>query len=143
MIGIKASRRKAGKEEAEKPFWISFSDLMTALMVLFLVAMAVALIAVTHGLATISKDKEERDTIMQEFENRAGDVHIVVQDGTIREGYDLPYISVVGILRNAGAVSLFGQFVGRGVRKLVQSFVGEGVPISPSDNVCHIVTHNW
>jgi outer membrane protein OmpA-like peptidoglycan-associated protein len=65
MIGIKATRRKAGKEEAEKPFWISFSDLMTALMVLFLVAMAVALIAVTHGLATINKDKEERDKSIQ------------------------------------------------------------------------------
>jgi flagellar motor protein MotB len=65
MIGIKASRRKASKEEAEKPFWISFSDLMTALMVLFLVAMAVALIAVTHGLATINKDKEERDKTIQ------------------------------------------------------------------------------
>lgn len=60
MIGIKASRRKAGKEEAEKPFWISFSDLMTALMVLFLVAMAVALIAVTHGLATIDQKARER-----------------------------------------------------------------------------------
>jgi outer membrane protein OmpA-like peptidoglycan-associated protein len=60
MIGIKATRRKVGKEEAEKPFWISFSDLMTALMVLFLVAMAVALIAVTHGLATIDAAGKER-----------------------------------------------------------------------------------
>ena len=41
------------KSEAEKPFWISFSDLMTALMVLFLVAMAVALIAVSQGLIDI------------------------------------------------------------------------------------------
>ena len=65
MIGIKATRRKGSKEEAEKPFWISFSDLMTALMVLFLVAMAVALIAVTPGLATINKEKEERDKTMQ------------------------------------------------------------------------------
>lgn len=65
MIGIKATRRKGSKEEAEKPFWISFSDLMTALMVLFLVAMAVALIAVTHGLATINKEKEERDKTIQ------------------------------------------------------------------------------
>jgi outer membrane protein OmpA-like peptidoglycan-associated protein len=48
MLGIKSSRRKSSKEEAEKPFWISFSDLMTALMVLFLVAMAVALMAVTQ-----------------------------------------------------------------------------------------------
>ena len=51
MLGIKTSRRKGGKEEAEKPFWISFSDLMTALMVLFLVAMAVALMAVTQTIA--------------------------------------------------------------------------------------------
>lgn len=61
MIGIKASRRKGGKEEAEKPFWISFSDLMTALMVLFLVAMAVALIAVTHSERTKDADKNARD----------------------------------------------------------------------------------
>lgn len=49
MFGLKLPARKAAKEEAEKPFWISFSDLMTALMVLFLVAMAVALVAVTKG----------------------------------------------------------------------------------------------
>lgn len=61
MIGLKANRRKVGKEEAEKPFWITFSDLMTALMVLFLVAMAVALIAVTHGLATLGDEAKKRD----------------------------------------------------------------------------------
>ena len=47
MLGLKTSSRRANKDEAEKPFWISFSDMMTALMVLFLVAMAVALLAVT------------------------------------------------------------------------------------------------
>src|SRR5665213_3500950 len=51
MFGIQAQRNKRGRDEAEKPFWISFSDLMTALMVLFLVAMAVALMAVTKPLA--------------------------------------------------------------------------------------------
>ena len=61
MIGIKASRRKGGKEEAEKPFWISFSDLMTALMVLFLVAMSVALIAVAYSERTKDIDKNERE----------------------------------------------------------------------------------
>lgn len=61
MIGIRSSRRTASKDEAEKPFWISFSDLMTALMVLFLVAMAVALIAVKHELETIDKDKKQRE----------------------------------------------------------------------------------
>ncbi len=62
MLGLRSSARSTRKDEAEKPFWISFSDLMTALMVLFLVAMAVALIAVTHGLATINKVQEDRET---------------------------------------------------------------------------------
>lgn len=34
-------------DEAEKPFWISYADLMTALMILFLVVMVVALSSVT------------------------------------------------------------------------------------------------
>ena len=49
MFILQTPRRKRAKEEAEKPFWISFSDLMTALMVLFLVAMAVALMVVKAG----------------------------------------------------------------------------------------------
>lgn len=64
MIGMKTPKRKSGKDEAEKPFWISFSDLMTALMVLFLVAMAVALMAVTQGLAKIEQiEKIRKDGI--------------------------------------------------------------------------------
>lgn len=65
MIGIKSSKRKTGKDEAEKPFWISFSDLMTALMVLFLVAMAAALITVTQGLASIEVEKRDRDKTIE------------------------------------------------------------------------------
>lgn len=38
------------KTEGEKPFWISFSDLMTAMMVLFLVIMSVSLLSVAQGL---------------------------------------------------------------------------------------------
>ena len=39
-----------GRDQAEKPFWISYADLMTALMVLFLVVMSVALLAVTKKI---------------------------------------------------------------------------------------------
>ena len=60
MLGIKPGRGRGSKDEAEKPFWISFSDLMTALMVLFLVAMAVALMAVTSGLARIKSEGQAR-----------------------------------------------------------------------------------
>src|SRR5580692_10869642 len=65
MFGISAQRNKASKDEAERPFWISFSDLMTALMVLFLVAMAVALMAVTQGLQQIKKASQERDQTIE------------------------------------------------------------------------------
>ena len=42
MFGRKITIKRGGRDEAEKPFWISFADLMTALMVLFLVASIVA-----------------------------------------------------------------------------------------------------
>lgn len=61
MIGLRTAARKPQRDQAEKPFWISFSDLMTALMVLFLVAMAVALMAVTQGLQRIEAEKQARE----------------------------------------------------------------------------------
>lgn len=61
MIGLKTAARRPQRDQAEKPFWISFSDLMTALMVLFLVAMAVALMAVTQGLQRIEAEKQARE----------------------------------------------------------------------------------
>lgn len=47
MFGPRHQARAKPRDEAEKPFWISYADLMTALMVLFLVVMAVALLAIT------------------------------------------------------------------------------------------------
>jgi len=54
LFGPVIINRKS-KDEAEKPFWISFADLMTALMILFLVVMSVALLAVTRA------EKRERE----------------------------------------------------------------------------------
>ncbi|REE87246.1 flagellar motor protein MotB [Cupriavidus plantarum] len=60
MFGPRSSKRRNGRDEGEKPFWISFSDLMTALMVLFLVSMAVALIAITQKQKVIDDTIELR-----------------------------------------------------------------------------------
>ncbi len=57
MIGMRVTARRRPREEAERPFWISFADLMTALMVLFLVVMGVALLAVTKD-AGVREQKE-------------------------------------------------------------------------------------
>jgi outer membrane protein OmpA-like peptidoglycan-associated protein len=62
MLGSRKPPLKRYRDEAEKPFWISFSDLMTALMVLFLVAMAVALMNVTQGLRKMDEGRAQRDT---------------------------------------------------------------------------------
>ena len=60
--GIRTATRRRGREEGEKPFWISFSDLMSALMVLFLVALSVALLAVTKKVS----DEERQDKVRTE-----------------------------------------------------------------------------
>jgi outer membrane protein OmpA-like peptidoglycan-associated protein len=61
VLGLKTPPQRRAKEEAEKPFWISYSDLMTALMVLFLVVMTVALLAVTRSVSEGEKKKAIRE----------------------------------------------------------------------------------
>lgn len=52
---------RRNKEEGEKPFWISFADLMTALMVMFLLVMSVALLAVTNEISEADRNKATRE----------------------------------------------------------------------------------
>jgi flagellar motor protein MotB len=66
MLGNRIVIKRRGGDEGEKPFWISFADLMTALMVLFLLVMSVALLAVTR---TIS----ERERIQAESQKQIDD----------------------------------------------------------------------
>jgi hypothetical protein len=61
MLGLRLPYRPSTRDEAEKPFWISFSDMMTALMVLFLVVMTVTLLAVTHTISQAESMKTVRD----------------------------------------------------------------------------------
>ncbi|MEI8102723.1 MAG: flagellar motor protein MotB [Chlorobium sp.] len=70
MFGIKTPVRRSSKDEAEKPFWISFSDLMTALMVLFLVAMTVALLAITNEISESQRLKTQREEEIQKLMER-------------------------------------------------------------------------
>ncbi len=64
MFGGRVNIGKDNKDEAEKPFWISYADMMTSLMVLFLVAMSVTLFAVT---GTIDKEQELKDKRTKEI----------------------------------------------------------------------------
>lgn len=49
MTALRRSRGDVHGESADKAFWISFADLMTALMVLFLTLMIVALMSITRS----------------------------------------------------------------------------------------------
>ncbi len=60
MFGLRTAAPRRAREDGEKAFWISFSDLMTALMVLFLVAMSVALLAVTRKVSEDEREDKER-----------------------------------------------------------------------------------
>lgn len=65
MFVLRTAGPRRAREEGEKPFWISFSDLMSALMVLFLVAMSVALLAVTKKISDEEREDKERAEAIQ------------------------------------------------------------------------------
>jgi outer membrane protein OmpA-like peptidoglycan-associated protein len=48
------------RDEGEKPFWISFADLMTAMMILFLVVMVASLSSVTQRINDAEQGEKQR-----------------------------------------------------------------------------------
>jgi len=67
MIGSRITIRRGNKDEGERPFWISFADLMTALMVVFLLVMSVALLSVTKRISEQQRRELERRNDIQEL----------------------------------------------------------------------------
>jgi outer membrane protein OmpA-like peptidoglycan-associated protein len=65
VIGTRIVIKRGANDEAEKPFWISFADMMTALMVLFLLVMSVALLAVTKTVSETEQKKAEHEQDIQ------------------------------------------------------------------------------
>lgn len=74
MLGKRILIGKKGKDEGEKPFWISFADLMTALMVLFLLVMSVALLAVTKTVSDTERRKADREAEINQLFSQLQDV---------------------------------------------------------------------
>ena len=61
MFGTRYVVARKSRDEAEKPFWISFADLMAALTVLFLLVMSVALLAVTKNVTEAERATADRE----------------------------------------------------------------------------------
>lgn len=60
MLGRVGRKQKPARHEGEKPFWISYADLMTAMMVLFLVAMVASVMAVIKMAAPHMDEAQAR-----------------------------------------------------------------------------------
>jgi len=68
--------RRRVRDEGERPFWISFSDLMTAAMTIFLVVMAVTVVALKHEIDDfLNATRFSRERLM-EIEAFANDLRI-------------------------------------------------------------------
>jgi outer membrane protein OmpA-like peptidoglycan-associated protein len=64
------------KSEGEKPFWISYADLMTALMILFLVVMVASLVMMTKRIASAEQGEKARASdianLCRQLQDKAG-----------------------------------------------------------------------
>lgn len=80
--------KRGGRSEGESPFWISFSDLMSALMVLFLVVMAVTLISVTKSVTAEEEAKIQREkdikAVMAQIKRDSAEKSVSVDESTYR-----------------------------------------------------------
>jgi len=82
MFGTQAPAPQRPKTEGEKPFWISYADLMTALMILFLIVMVASLAMMTRRIAAVEQGERARTTDISNLCNRlkirARNLNIVV-----------------------------------------------------------------
>lgn len=99
MLGRRRARKRGSGDEAEKPFWISYSDMMTAMMVLFLVVMAVALLS-------IPKKVLHEKSLRAEHQQRI--VHFMEELKVASERYPGVQVDVSNRTINYGARAHFG-----------------------------------
>jgi outer membrane protein OmpA-like peptidoglycan-associated protein len=85
MFDGQFGHKRNSRDDAEKPFWISFSDLMTALMILFLVIMCVALLSVTRKISDTERKTLERDGEITKLLNLLADNIKECGGATIRQ----------------------------------------------------------
>jgi outer membrane protein OmpA-like peptidoglycan-associated protein len=67
MFGQRIALKRGSRDDGEKPFWISFADLMTAMMVLFLVALSAALMQAQKETAKAKAEKERAEQMQVEL----------------------------------------------------------------------------
>jgi flagellar motor protein MotB len=82
---MKFSRRTSRKVDEENPYWISFSDLMSALLVIFILAVLALIIELTQrtqdidaGIEELKKAEQARQDILHEVKDQLAKQNIIV-----------------------------------------------------------------
>lgn len=121
MFVTRTITRRHTRDEAEKPFWISFSDLMTACMTVFMIVMAVIVVSMKDEIRRITQVTEQARERGRQIEAFAGqlrfssaqlypDVKVDVIEDKIRVdlGSGVSFVSGSADISEAGARFLRG-----------------------------------
>ena len=135
MFGPRIVIGKRSKDEGEKPFWISFADLMSALMVLFLLVMSVALLAVTKTVSEADRKKVERKQEIEQLLSKIEEATrkdpdftgiIIDKNRMVVEFGDQARFATIGSsVLEAKQVKLLRNFVANAVLKFASDDLGK------------------
>jgi len=121
MFARAAYRRTARPDDAERPFWISFADLMTACMTVFLIAMAVTIVSMRDEIDRIQQVTSLSRTRQAEIEKFAAmlrqssaDDYPQVKVETIKDTVKIDLGSGVSFLSGSSDISDAGSRFLRG-----------------------------
>ena len=113
--------RRGFRDEGERPFWISFADLMTASMTVFLIVMAVTIVAMKEQLdsiASATRQAQARQSEIERFANRlkksSEEVRPAVKVSIIKDTVRIDLGSAVNFVSGSADISAGGSKFLRG-----------------------------
>jgi len=121
---MKFSRRTSARVDEENPYWISFSDLMSALLVIFILAALALIIELTQrtqdidaGIEELKKAEQARQDILNEVKDQLAkqNIKVVIADNetviripeetlSFKSGQDLIPENMTKSVKNIGVI---------------------------------------
>jgi len=121
---MNSSNRVPAKVDEENPYWISFSDLMSALLVIFILASLALIIELTQrtqdidaGIEELKKAEQARQDILTEVKSQLDkqNIKVVIADNetviripeetlTFKSGHDLIPDNMTDSVKNIGVI---------------------------------------
>ncbi|MBI3441927.1 MAG: hypothetical protein HY052_09065 [Proteobacteria bacterium] len=113
--------RRSTRDEGERPFWISFADLMTACMTVFLIVMAVTLVAMREDVDTYNnaarltrQRQAEIEKFARQLRASSEEVRPPVKVGIIKDTVRIDLGSAANFVSGSADLSVGGSKFLRG-----------------------------